>query len=90
MAQDSRSPTFPAVPVPTADVDGLYLTCMGLKEAVETMQGIRGETPSVRMYVQSTPPKITRDGDFWLVSGTLSSTLNVSLANKWFVVGTLV
>jgi len=88
MAQDSRPPTFATIPVPVADPDGLYHTCMAMKEAIETMQGLRGNSLTPRLFTGQQPPRIDREGDFWLSTGQ-STTLNVAYAGKWFRVGVL-
>ena len=86
----ATSPTFPSIPMPRSELEALYNCCMVLKQAVEALQGANRETGySPRMFVQNTPPDVTRDGDFWLAQG-ISMTLNVSLGGQWVRTGTLV
>jgi hypothetical protein len=88
MSQAANVPRFPSIPVPTNDVNGLYQTCMALKQAVDQMLGSTGTERMPHIHIRSDQPIIESDGDFWLSTG-LSTTLNVSYGGKWHVIGTL-
>jgi hypothetical protein len=75
--QQAPKPATPTIPEPTNDVDGLYRTCMALKQAVERLNA------GPRIFVQDTEPVASKDGDFWLSKGGLMSSLSVSINGKW-------
>lgn len=81
--------SFPAIPTPKNDVDSLYRSVVALKQSVEMIVGGRGPERMPCIFVQSTMPDETEDGDFWLQSGQ-KTTLSVAVGGKWLPVGTLV
>ena len=72
----------PSIPSPDTSVDGLYKTCMALKQAVEEMRGELEGDFRPRMTISDQPPAINQDGEFWLSEGS-TNVLSVSYQGKW-------
>ena len=80
----ATSPTYPVDPDAARRAGGALQLLHGAEAGRRGTagRGQRGTGYAPRMFVQNTPPDVTRDGDFWLVQGT-STTLNVSLGGQW-------
>lgn len=80
---------YPSVPVPMANLDSLYNTCMALKQIIDVNIGT-GTFRKPSIYAQVEQPIDAIKGDFWLAEAPAKTTLSIFTGGKWVVVGTLV
>jgi hypothetical protein len=66
-----QSPKLSTMPTPIkGNVDAIHETLMGLKQAVEQLQGTRGHQPTTRTFVIETVPTAVVVGDQWVQPST--------------------
>jgi hypothetical protein len=61
---------FPSIPDPLATIEGLQATVLAMKQIIEQLLGLRGDTAVPLVYIQAEVPTQPQRNEFWFHNQT--------------------